>query len=73
MESRGGKKGSLGPRLCSGHQGFLEVSRTHHRRKMPILSVPLLSPHLPKETGSGEGIGLRQEAPGSSSKYLRSE
>ena len=53
------KKVAWDPGCAGDTRASWEVSRTHYRRKMPILSVPLLSPHLPKETGSGEGIGLR--------------
>lgn len=44
---------------CAGDQGAsVGVFRTHYRRKMPVLPAPLLSPHFPKGTGSGEGVSL---------------
>lgn len=51
MGSRSGRKGSHRPRLCRALGHSCEVSRTHYGRKLPILPVPLLSPHFPKGSG----------------------
>ena len=48
MESRGGKKGSLGPRLCRGHQGFLGGFQNTLQEKDAYSACPPLVSTPPK-------------------------
>lgn len=68
--SIGDRKGIYGSRLYRGAGCSCAAFRTRYGRKMFILSVPLLSPHFPKGTGSGEGTGLRDEALGCHQRVL---